>query len=260
MSSSPRGSRQPRTRWPSTRRAGWSDLSPVCRLCLDPPPGTVLVSIDEKTGIQAKTRTRPEIPARPGRDARREFECSRHGTVSIIAAMNVAGARLSPGASRGTTRRRSPASWRCWTSAPGPASGRVSLGSLNVDAAGRGLIGASRSTSVTTRSFRPDGVSESFEAVNAAVPSAGGEAAAGSGAAAQSPRTRELDCDGGDLGRVRLPAAWTRRWRRRPGRPRRRTGCLFSHRCRPVRCRAAVPGTGGRRPRPVPRSRDRRPG
>jgi hypothetical protein len=32
----------------------------VCRLYLDPPPGTVLISIDEKTGIQAKTRIRPD--------------------------------------------------------------------------------------------------------------------------------------------------------------------------------------------------------
>lgn len=50
----------------------------------------MLVSIDEKTGIQAKARIRPDIPAGPGRPARREFEYRRHGTVSIIAAMNVA--------------------------------------------------------------------------------------------------------------------------------------------------------------------------
>jgi hypothetical protein len=38
----------------------------VCCLYLDPPPGTVLISIDEKTGIQAKTgsaRTSPAVPA-----------------------------------------------------------------------------------------------------------------------------------------------------------------------------------------------------
>ncbi len=54
------------------------------------PAGAVLVSIDERTGIQAKTRTYPEIPLRPGRAARREFEYVRYGTVSIIAAMDVA--------------------------------------------------------------------------------------------------------------------------------------------------------------------------
>jgi transposase len=68
----------------------WARAGQVCRLYLDPQPGTVLISIDEKTGIQAKTRIRPDIPGRPGRDARREFEYKRHGTVSIIAAMNVA--------------------------------------------------------------------------------------------------------------------------------------------------------------------------
>lgn len=69
--------------------AFWSRAGAVCRLYLDPPPGTALISIDEKTGIQAKTRKHPEIPARPGRDARREFEYVRHGTISIIAAMYV---------------------------------------------------------------------------------------------------------------------------------------------------------------------------
>ena len=70
--------------------AFWAQAGAACRLYLNPPPGTVLVSIDEKTGIQAKTRRHPDIPAAPGRDARREFEYVRHGTVSIIAAMNTA--------------------------------------------------------------------------------------------------------------------------------------------------------------------------
>ncbi len=68
----------------------WARAGAVCRLYLSPPPGTVLVSIDEKTGIQAKSRAHPDVPGRPGRDARREFEYVRHGTVSIVAAMNVA--------------------------------------------------------------------------------------------------------------------------------------------------------------------------
>jgi transposase len=67
----------------------WIRAGAVCRLYLNPPPGTVLISVDEKTGIQAKSRRHPAIPGRPGRDARREFEYVRHGTVSIIAAMNV---------------------------------------------------------------------------------------------------------------------------------------------------------------------------
>jgi transposase len=68
----------------------WLRAGQVCRLYLNPPPGTVLISVDEKTGIQAKSRKHPEIPGWPGRDARREFEYIRHGTVSVLAAMNVA--------------------------------------------------------------------------------------------------------------------------------------------------------------------------
>ena len=68
----------------------WLRAGQVCRLYLNPAPGAVLISVDEKTCIQAKSRKHPQIPARAGRDARREFEYVRHGTVSIIAAMNVA--------------------------------------------------------------------------------------------------------------------------------------------------------------------------
>jgi len=50
----------------------------------------VPLSLDEKTAIQARSRRHPTRPARPGRPARREFEYVRHGTVSLIAAMNVA--------------------------------------------------------------------------------------------------------------------------------------------------------------------------
>src|SRR5712691_387611 len=55
----------------------WAKAGAVCRLYLSPPPGTVLISIDEKTGIQARSRTHPDAPGRPGRDARREFEYVR---------------------------------------------------------------------------------------------------------------------------------------------------------------------------------------
>ncbi|MFC8851435.1 MULTISPECIES: IS630 family transposase, partial [unclassified Micromonospora] len=56
----------------------------ICRLYQDIPAGTVLLSIDEKTGIQAKSRKYPTRRARPGRPARREFEYIRHGTVSLM--------------------------------------------------------------------------------------------------------------------------------------------------------------------------------
>jgi len=72
-------------------------------LYLNPPPGTVLISIDEKTGIQAKSRTHPDIPGRAGGTRAREFEYVRHGTVSVVAALNVANGTSSPSGSGATT-------------------------------------------------------------------------------------------------------------------------------------------------------------
>jgi transposase len=68
----------------------WAQAAAVCDVYLRPPPDTVVVCIDEKTGIQAKYRRYPGRPARRGRLARREFEYVRNGAVSIIAALHVA--------------------------------------------------------------------------------------------------------------------------------------------------------------------------
>jgi transposase len=68
----------------------WAQAAAVCDAYLRPPPGTVVICIDEKTGIQAKYRKYPERLPAPGRLARREFEYVRNGTVSIIAALHVA--------------------------------------------------------------------------------------------------------------------------------------------------------------------------
>ena len=61
----------------------------VCGLYLNPPEGAIVVSIDEKTSVQAKEPIRKEIPIAPGRPARREFEYKRHGTVALLAALLV---------------------------------------------------------------------------------------------------------------------------------------------------------------------------
>jgi transposase len=68
----------------------WAQAAAVCDAYLRPPPGTVVLCIDEKTGIQAKYRRYPERLPAPGRPARREFEYVRNGTVSIIAALHTA--------------------------------------------------------------------------------------------------------------------------------------------------------------------------
>jgi transposase len=61
----------------------------VCDLYLHQPDHSIVVCIDEKTAISARSRKHPEQPATPGRPTRREFEYIRHGTVSIIAALHV---------------------------------------------------------------------------------------------------------------------------------------------------------------------------
>lgn len=73
----------------------WERAADVCGLYVAPPANVVVLSIDEKTGIQAKSRTHPTQPLRPGRPARREFEYVRHGTASLIAALDVATGKVA---------------------------------------------------------------------------------------------------------------------------------------------------------------------
>lgn len=67
----------------------WERVRDVCGLYLNPPERALVLSLDEKTAIQAKERTHPDQAARPGRPRRREFEYIRHGTASLVAALDV---------------------------------------------------------------------------------------------------------------------------------------------------------------------------
>jgi transposase len=61
----------------------------ICGLYVNPPENVLVVSIDEKTGIQAKAPTKPDRPPAPGRPARREHEYTRNGTQCLFAALKV---------------------------------------------------------------------------------------------------------------------------------------------------------------------------
>lgn len=52
-------------------------LRGVCGLYVNPPENVLVVSIDEKTGIQAKAPTKPDMLPAPGRPTRREHEYVR---------------------------------------------------------------------------------------------------------------------------------------------------------------------------------------
>jgi transposase len=67
----------------------WEKAGDVCGLYLNPPENAVVWSVDEKSGMQAKSRVNPTRPAVPGTAARREFEYSRHGTAVLFAGLDV---------------------------------------------------------------------------------------------------------------------------------------------------------------------------
>jgi DDE superfamily endonuclease len=65
--------------------------------------GAHVMSTDEMTGVQALERLHPSLPMLPGHVERLEFEYERHGTLSLIANLDVAtGQVVSP--SLGPTR------------------------------------------------------------------------------------------------------------------------------------------------------------
>lgn len=68
----------------------WVRVRDVCGLYLNPPVNAIVLSVDEKTGIQAKQRIHLDRPARPGCKRRREFEYKRHGIAKLVAALDVA--------------------------------------------------------------------------------------------------------------------------------------------------------------------------
>jgi len=67
----------------------WQRTADICTLYRNPPDGAVLLSIDEKTAIAARSRRHPGRPAAPGQPAQEEFEYRRHGTASLVAALDV---------------------------------------------------------------------------------------------------------------------------------------------------------------------------
>lgn len=71
-------------------REGFEErMGEVCGLYVDPPENVLVVSIDEKTGIQAKAPTKPDQSPAPGQPARREHEYTRNGTQCLFACLNV---------------------------------------------------------------------------------------------------------------------------------------------------------------------------
>ena len=60
----------------------------VIGLYMHPPAPAVVLSIDEKSQIQALDRTQPGLPIKPGRCGTMTHDYKRHGTTTLFAALN----------------------------------------------------------------------------------------------------------------------------------------------------------------------------
>lgn len=65
-------------------------VADVVGLYLEPPGGAVVLSLDEKTQIQALDRTQPLLPITFDASGKRTHDYARHGTTNLFAALNVA--------------------------------------------------------------------------------------------------------------------------------------------------------------------------
>jgi transposase len=64
-------------------------LRDIVGLYLDPPDKALVLSVDEKSQIQALDRTAPLLPLRPGIPERQTHDYKRHGTTTLYAALNM---------------------------------------------------------------------------------------------------------------------------------------------------------------------------
>src|SRR5499426_3146906 len=64
-------------------------LHDIVGLYVDPPAHAVVLSLDEKSQIQALDRTQPGLPMKRGRAGTMTHDYKRHGTTTLFAALNV---------------------------------------------------------------------------------------------------------------------------------------------------------------------------
>ncbi len=64
-------------------------LIDVVGLYLNPPANAVVLSVDEKSQVQALDRTQPSLPMKPGRAGTMTHDYKRNGTTTLFAALNI---------------------------------------------------------------------------------------------------------------------------------------------------------------------------
>jgi transposase len=70
-------------------------VNDVVGLYLNPPQHAVVLSVDEKTSIQALQRTQLPLPLRSGRAQRHTHDYKRHGVLDLYAALEVATGKVT---------------------------------------------------------------------------------------------------------------------------------------------------------------------
>jgi transposase len=73
----------------STDPAFADKLEDVVGLYVDPPRHAIVLSLDEKSQVQALDRTQPGLPMRPGRAGTLTHDYKRNGTTTLVAALNL---------------------------------------------------------------------------------------------------------------------------------------------------------------------------
>jgi transposase len=64
-------------------------LRDIVGLYVDPPAHSLVLSLDEKSQIQALDRTQPGLPLKPGKAGTMTHDYKRHGTTTLFAALNL---------------------------------------------------------------------------------------------------------------------------------------------------------------------------
>ena len=70
-------------------------VTDVVGLYLNPPENAIVLSVDEKSQIQALDRTQPVLPTQPHLIERRSHDYVRHGTTTLFAALEIATGKVT---------------------------------------------------------------------------------------------------------------------------------------------------------------------
>ena len=72
-----------------------SKVEDIIGLYMNPPEHAIVLSVDEKTSIQALERTQLPLPLRSGRAVRHTHDYKRHGVIDLFAALEIATGKVT---------------------------------------------------------------------------------------------------------------------------------------------------------------------